>query len=169
MPDGVDLGVPDALMQQHMALDIGVDPLARAIAAQLGCPAIVATVSRLVVDLTASASNCRDPIASDGHPIPGNAILHARAARARLERFWDPITLIADMVDALARILFACTASRPGSPPGPRKPWEVGILYNPDGGAHSRSASRRGIPTGDRPIRARISRAMVAEARAADW
>ncbi len=157
VPDGVDLGVPDALMQQHMALDIGVDTLARAIAAQLGCPAIIATVSRLVVDLHRERDEyAAIPVASDGHPIPGNAILTPAQREQRLERFWDPYHgLIADMVDTLRpRILFALHSFTPrlATRPDEERPWEVGILYNQDArAAHIAIEAFRaaGIPTGD--------------------
>ncbi|HEY1146180.1 MAG TPA: N-formylglutamate amidohydrolase, partial [Allosphingosinicella sp.] len=48
VPEGIDLGISPSLLDQHMALDIGVDPLARVMAGRLGCPAILARVSRLV-------------------------------------------------------------------------------------------------------------------------
>lgn len=73
VPSDIDLGVPPELLSQHMALDIGADPLARAIAARLGCPAILGGVSRLVVDLHRDRGDVSAiPLISDGHAIPGN-------------------------------------------------------------------------------------------------
>ncbi|CAM3148068.1 N-formylglutamate amidohydrolase [Sphingomonas antarctica] len=69
VPEGVDLGIDPALMTTHIAWDIG----AAALAVELGYPAHLATVSRLVIDCN------RDedapgliPAESDGVPIPGN-------------------------------------------------------------------------------------------------
>ena len=50
-PEGVDLGVDPALLDKHIAIDIGAAPLTRALAARLGATAILASVSRLVIDL----------------------------------------------------------------------------------------------------------------------
>lgn len=137
VPDDVDLGVDGALMRQHMAVDIGVDPLARMVSARLDCPAILATVSRLVVDLHRERDEFDAiPLVSDGHRIPGNEILTPAQREQRLERFWDPYhALIADKVEALRpRILFALHSFTPqlATRPEEKRPWEVGVLYNQD-------------------------------------
>src|SRR5258706_9857784 len=51
VPGDVDLDVDAALLDKHIAVDIGAGPLTRALAARLEAPAILATVSRLVIDL----------------------------------------------------------------------------------------------------------------------
>ena len=76
VPPGVDLGLEAALLDDHIAVDIGTEALAVALAAELDAPAVMATVSRLVIDMN------RDPdapglvpTASDGHVVPGNLAL----------------------------------------------------------------------------------------------
>lgn len=137
VPVDIDLGIPESLMHQHMAVDIGVDPLAREVALRLGCPAILATVSRLVVDLHRERDELNAiPVISDGHPIPGNEALTPADRERRLERFWDPYhRLITETVERLRpRILFALHSFTPqlATRPQEKRPWEVGILYNQD-------------------------------------
>lgn len=157
VPQGIDLGISPALMEQHMALDIGVDPLVREVASRLACHAILARVSRLVVDLHRERDELAAiPVASDGHNIPGNERLSPAERELRLEHYWDPYhQLIAERVEALKpRILFAIHSFTPrlAARPEEKRPWEVGILYNQDSrAAHVAIALLRnaGIVTGD--------------------
>ena len=73
VPADIDLGVPAAAMNEHVAIDIGVDPLGpRLCAARLGCPGILAAVSRLVIDLNREEdAPGLIPAASDGHAVAG--------------------------------------------------------------------------------------------------
>lgn len=157
VPEGIDLGISPDLLGQHMALDIGVDPLARVMAARLGCTAILGRVSRLVVDLHRERDEFNAiPVISDGHPIPGNETLSPADRELRLKRFWDPYhQLIAETVETMKpRILFALHSFTPrlATRPDEARPWEVGILYNQDvRAAHIAIALLRaaGIRTGD--------------------
>lgn len=157
VPDGIDLGIDPALLSEHIAVDIGIDDLSRDIATRLQCPAILARVSRLVVDLHRRADEPNAiPAVSDGHAIPGNTGLNDEARAERIARFWEPYhTLIDAKVQALQpRMLFALHSFTPQlrTKPEEGRPWEVGILYNNDDRA-SRLAidalRARGIPTGD--------------------
>lgn len=156
VPPGIDLGIAPQLMDEHIALDIGIGPLSRAVAARLGCPAILATISRLVVDLHRRADEPGAiPAISDGHAVPGNAIDH-EARMARIERFWTPYhALIETTVDELGpHMLFALHSFTPrlATRPEEERPWHVGILYNHDDRAARLAIEafrRRGIPTGD--------------------
>ena len=68
MPDDVDLGIDPALLNQHIAIDIGVDAIAERMAARPGIAAHCATFSRLVCDLNREEHSAGVfPIASDGH------------------------------------------------------------------------------------------------------
>jgi predicted N-formylglutamate amidohydrolase len=136
VPLDIDLGVPAEVLRQHVAVDIGVAPLARDLCARLGCPAVLGDVSRLVIDL-----NREDdapgliPAASDGVPIPGNANLAATDRLARIERFWRPYhqrisELIAECRPNLLISLHSFTPRLSTS--GDARPWQVGVLYNRD-------------------------------------
>ncbi|HWW66085.1 MAG TPA: N-formylglutamate amidohydrolase [Sphingomonadaceae bacterium] len=136
VPGDIHLGVAPHLLHQHVAIDIGVDPLARALCARLGCPAILGDISRLVTDLNREEDAAGlVPVVSDGHDIPGNAALDEAGRAARIDRFWRPYhARVADRVRMLAPDMLISLHSftpRLATSDVPR-PWEVGILYNQD-------------------------------------
>lgn len=157
VPDHIDLGVEAALLDKHIAVDIGIDPLADAVAARLGAPAIIATISRLVVDLHREADNHRAiPPDSDGHAIHGNAALTAAEREARIDRFWHPYHgAVAQLVEHhRPHMLFTLHSFTPAleSTPGAHRPWECGILYNEDDRAPRHAIpmlERLGLTVGD--------------------
>ena len=80
--------IDPALLDKHIAIDIGAAPLTEELAARLKAPAILATVSRLVIDLHREPDHPGlIPLASDGYAVPGNE----SADRAdRIARFHTP-------------------------------------------------------------------------------
>ena len=50
IPDDIDLGIPADVLTRHVAVDIGVAPLAQALCDRLDCDAVLGGVSRLVCD-----------------------------------------------------------------------------------------------------------------------
>ena len=80
-PMGIDLGIAPELLDLHIAIDIGAEPLTRALAERLDAPAVLATVSRLVIDLHREPEHVRaDPDRqATGIAIPGN--VHRRSRR----------------------------------------------------------------------------------------
>jgi predicted N-formylglutamate amidohydrolase len=136
VPADIDLGISAERLQTHIAIDLGVEPLARALNARLGTPAILGNVSRLVVDLNREADAPHIiPIASDGHAIPGNAITH-EARQGRISRYWEPYhAKIAAVIAARRpRLLVSLHSFTPQleTRPEEARPWEIGILYNQD-------------------------------------
>lgn len=136
VPDDVDLGIAPALLSEHIAIDIGVAELGRALCARLGFPGILGNVSRLVVDLNREEDAPHIiPIASDGHAIPGNAIDHD-ARLARIDRYWRPYhaRIEAQIAVQRPRLLISLHSFTPqlATRPEEERPWEVGILYNQD-------------------------------------
>lgn len=156
VPPGVELDVPDGLMNEHVAIDIGVDPLGRALCAALGCPGILGGVSRLVIDLNREEdADGLIVAATDGHEVPGNIVLDPAARRGRIDRYWRPYHdhvahLIAENVPKLLISLHSFTpALRFG---GSARPWQVGVLYNQDEQAPRVAIpllERAGVVTGD--------------------
>lgn len=147
VPDDIDLGIAPELLDRHIAVDIGIAALAPRVCALLGCPGVLADISRLVLDLHREADNpAAIPIASDGHAVPGNARLSHEQRRERIERFWRPYHAhIEAKIDAdRPKMLFTLHSFTPQleSHPGPGRPWQVGILYNQDD-----RAPRIAIPT----------------------
>ena len=91
VPAGVELGVPAALMSQHVAIDIGVAPLGRALCAALDCPGILGAVSRLVIDLNREEdAEGLIPERSDGHVIPANIGIEPAERGRRIREYWAP-------------------------------------------------------------------------------
>lgn len=135
VPDGIELGIDPALLEQHIAWDIGVMGIATRMAQRPGVAAFLGNVSRLVCDFNREEhAPAIVPIASDGHAIPGNSLNHA-GHEARLDRFYRPYhaalaALLDDKPPALILSLHSFTPSLASS--DEQRPWHVGVLYNQD-------------------------------------
>ena len=91
VPGDVALGIDPALLDQHMAIDIGVAPLARALCERIGCGGVLGAVSRLVIDYNREEdAQGLIPAISDGHVIPGNQDLSDEGRAERVARYWRP-------------------------------------------------------------------------------
>ena len=136
VPDGIELGVAPALMHRHVAIDIGVDPLGRALCAALGCPGVLGGVSRLVIDLNREEDAAGlIPVVSDGNEVPGNVGLDPAARARRIARYWGGYHRhIAEAIAASRpKILISLHSFTPClASGGEPRPWQIGILYNRD-------------------------------------
>lgn len=167
VPAGVDLGIDPALLDKHIAIDIGAGSVSTGLAKSLGAPAILATVSRLVIDLNREPdSPGLIPRESDGHMIPGNS----RADRlARIRTFHAPYhaaiaaRITADHPSLLVSI-HSFTPQLEHMPAAPR-PWEIGVLYNRDARAARLAIAAfaaAGVVTGDnQPYSGRVLNATM--------
>ncbi|MDR3496285.1 MAG: N-formylglutamate amidohydrolase [Ancalomicrobiaceae bacterium] len=132
------LGLPPAELARHIAYDIGVGPLTEALAARLGCPAVLAGFSRLLIDPNRGDD---DPTLimriSDGAVVPGNAGVGPQERACRLKRFWQPYSnaieaaIDAGFVDRQPPILVSLHSFTPVWRGWPR-PWHCGILWDND-------------------------------------
>lgn len=133
VPADTKLGIPEHLLQEHIALDIGTEAIGELLAREYAIPAHIAAVSRLVCDLNREeAAPGLVPEASDGHPVPGNV---GADREARLDRFHRPYhTALAQWLEraqpALILSLHSFTPRLETSDAA--RPWEVGVLYNQD-------------------------------------
>ena len=133
------LGLPREALERHIAYDIGAADVTRALAAELGAPAVLSTFSRLVIDPNRGLD---DPTLvmrfSDGAIVPGNARADAQEISRRAARLWAPYR------DEIAATVDAMLAT--GEPPaivsihsftgvlrGFQRPWKIGILWDRDG------------------------------------
>ena len=124
VPGDIDLGIDPALLDEHIAVDLGVAEVGALMAQRPGIAAFQGNVSRLVCDCNREEhAPAVIPIASDGHAIPGNALDHA-GHQARLERFFHPYP------PALMLSLHSFTPQLASS--DKLRPWQVGVLYNQD-------------------------------------
>jgi predicted N-formylglutamate amidohydrolase len=136
VPDDIDLGIAPALLNQHIAVDIGVAAVGALMAERPGIAAFQADISRLVCDFNRDEhSPAIVPISSDGHLIPGNRLDKA-GREARIERFYRPYhaaldDLINSAPPALILSIHSFTPSLM-SHPDAQRPWQVGVLYNAD-------------------------------------
>jgi predicted N-formylglutamate amidohydrolase len=132
------LGMPAAELRRHIAYDIGVEPLTRALAARLGCPAVLSRFSRLLIDPNRGDD---DPTLvmrlSDGAIVPGNARVDAAEVRRRQERFALPYhRAVASALDRMAAsgtipALISIHSFTPAMK-GSVRPWHVGVLWDVD-------------------------------------
>lgn len=91
VPSGMDLGVPPAVLDTHVAWDPGAPEIASIIAAELSAPLFLGRYTRLVADLNRSPDNPEAvPEVAFGVPIPANTGLTPEQRAARLRRFHEP-------------------------------------------------------------------------------
>lgn len=133
VPDDIELGIDPALLDNHIAVDIGTEGIADRLARRHGIAAHIAMVSRLVCDLhRPEDSPGLVPESSDGHLIPGN--IGADIA-ARLDRFHRPYhTALGAWLDAAApELIVALHSFTPQLESRIEdRPWQVALLYNQD-------------------------------------
>ena len=146
IPADIDLGICETVLDRHVAIDIGVDPLTRLLARRFGAPGIVARISRLVIDLNREeGAHGLIPHASDGIDIPGNTALSASQRVARIARFHHAYHAAIERLIAQGRprLLVSVHSFTPAleTRPEEARPWQIGILYNGDD-----RASRIAIP-----------------------
>ncbi len=143
VPSDIDLGIDPALMNEHIAIDIGVGAVGELMARHLGICAFQGNVSRLVCDFNRDETALSSvPEVSDGIIIPGN---QGNVHEARMERFYRPYhaalaRLLEDTPPSLILSLHSFTPQL-ASDPDCQRPWDCGVLYNQDD-----RASRVAIP-----------------------
>lgn len=137
VPQGLgDLGLSAEHLNEHIAWDIEIWPIAIAVADALGAPLFGQAYSRLVIDSNRKTS-ARDSIAtvSDGIAVPGNADLSERERKLRYALIQRPYQ---DRIAAeIARhpkplcivSMHSCTAQLAG---GKLRPWHIGVISGPD-------------------------------------
>lgn len=153
VPEDIPLGIAPELLNQHVALDIGVEGIAGRMARRHDIPAHLATVSRLVVDLHREEDHPNVvPTESDGHLIPGNI---GADVEGRLETYYRPYhdALAKWLDDAQPELIISLHSFTPKlATTGEDRPWEVALLYNKDDRAarHAiRLFSELGLNVGD--------------------
>jgi predicted N-formylglutamate amidohydrolase len=132
------LGLEQAALDQHIGWDIGIAKLARALAAALDAPAVLAGYSRLVIDCNRRLD---DPTSiaqeSDRIRVPGNRGLSAEERKARADALFRPYhAAIRDVIAAKRKAgpdpailsLHSFTPRMNGF----ARPWHVGVLWNRD-------------------------------------
>jgi predicted N-formylglutamate amidohydrolase len=132
------LGMPHSQLQRHIAYDIGVEWMARALAQDLNAPAILSRFSRLLIDPNRGDD---DPTLvmrlSDGAIVPGNATICAKQIEERMRRFSTPYqAAVSDALDQMqaADLVPAVISLHSFTPAmkGEDRPWHVTVLWDSD-------------------------------------
>ena len=143
VPDGIALGIDPALLNTHIALDVGVAGVAEHMAAMPNTAAFLGNVSRLVCDFNREEdAPGLIPVISDGHAIPGNRLADREDRLARFH--WPYHSALAELLDQVPPALIVSLHSFTpmlGSRPAEARPWHIGVLYNADA-----RAARLAIP-----------------------
>ena len=134
-----DLGLPAAEFDRHIAYDIGVEMVTRALAARLEAPALLAGFSRLLIDPNRGED---DPTLIrqlyDGTVVPANYPMSPEERERRLDRYYRPYH---DAVGAMIASVAAASGSSPfifsvhSFTPvmqGFVRPWHAGVLWDLD-------------------------------------
>lgn len=136
VPPDINLGITPDLLEQHIAVDIGVKPLAENLCVRLGCPAVLGGISRLVIDYNRELhAPGLIPEASDGEIIAGNVALNAEGRESRIADWWRPYhAQISEKIEAIRpKILISLHSFTPQlSSRHEERPWQIGVLYNAD-------------------------------------
>ena len=157
VPPGIDLDVDPALLDDHIAFDIGTEALTRALATALHASAIIASVSRLVIDCN------RDPQvvdvipgASDGHVITGNLALSPAERALRIDSIHTPYhaAIEANIARVRPTLIVSLHSFTPQllSRPDEARPWPVALLHNNDNRAAQQALAwlrGQGLDAGD--------------------
>jgi len=153
VPQEIELGVSDEVLEQHIAYDIGTAGVVGRLARRHNIGAMMAGISRLVIDLHREENvPGLIPEISDGVLIPGNI---GANREQRLQQFYRPYhDAMAAWLDEVEPALILSIHSftpRLQSAPADR-PWEVALLYNNDNRAalHAmRLFADRGLVVGE--------------------
>ena len=133
VPEDVPLGIASELLNEHIAIDIGVEGVVQRLARRHAMPAHLATVSRLVVDLHREEDHPGVvPTTSDGHLVPGNI---GADVEARLDRFHRPYhAALGEWLDRMnPELILSIHSFTPKlATSEEERPWEVALLYNED-------------------------------------
>jgi predicted N-formylglutamate amidohydrolase len=129
-----DLGVGSADLARHIACDLGVASLGRALSAQLDATFISQRFSRLVIDCNRDPDHPESIVAvSDGTPIPGNlAVGVEERARRRRDVFEPYHATIASTLDARPAAPLVALHSFTPTLQGLARPWRLGVLHRGD-------------------------------------
>jgi predicted N-formylglutamate amidohydrolase len=133
------LGLDDATRGAHVAWDIGAAMVTRMLAAHLDCTALLAGISRLVIDCNRQPGDPSSiPARTCGTEVPGNRKIDDAEAEARAAAwFWPYHQEIGTTLARMFRrgpvpVMISLHSFTPRMGDFPR-PWQVGVLWNRDG------------------------------------
>lgn len=129
------LGLPQNLLEDHVAWDIGAFETAKALARLLDAPLIGAPASRLLVDPNRElAAKDLIPQTAEGTPIPGNRDVHAEERETRIAAYHIPYHGAIERFLSARPDITALASIHSFTPQlfGQKRPWHVGVLFDHD-------------------------------------
>ncbi len=132
------LGLDAKYLQEHIAWDIGAAAITRQMCEMMGIAAVLAPVSRLVIDCNREPdSETLIPPQSDGIAIPGNEGLTAAGIAQRKRDYYTPFheaceALVKAHLEAGVTPLLVGMHSFTPVMNGSERPWQIGFLWNRD-------------------------------------
>jgi predicted N-formylglutamate amidohydrolase len=141
IPDDLKcLGLPDDLLDTHIAWDIGAGALATELGSLLDGTVFLCAFSRLIIDANRDpAANDIIPAVSDQIPIPGNQMLEEAVTRARIDRFHTPYhdglnNALNDMISnaPIPFVISVHSFTNRLMGASDERPWPVGLLWRED-------------------------------------
>ena len=132
------LGLDSEYRERHIAYDIGAVQVAKILAEVFDAPLLLATCSRLVIDLN---RHLHDPSSiieeSDGVIIPGNLNLNDEMRNYRIEKHFDPYhkqyqEMVTEQISKHERPTILSVHSFTPTMNGRARPWEIGVLWDQD-------------------------------------
>lgn len=133
-----NLGLSEAELQRHIAWDIGVLGVARAMSQSLNATLLAQNYSRLVIDCNRDPNVASSiPRISEASTIPGNADLSAADIAARRAQIFDPYhrrirALIDERLAAGRRVYLVAQHTMTDVYHGVRREMHAAVLYNRD-------------------------------------
>ena len=133
------LGLEDAVLEQHVAYDIGTRKLITHLSQHLDAPAVLAGYSRLVIDLNRSLEDSSViPEVSDNIPIPGNQLLSRQDRAHRVHCFYTPYRVAIDTMlhryrkQGIVPAFISIHSFTPQLSDRRQRPWHIGLMWDKD-------------------------------------
>jgi predicted N-formylglutamate amidohydrolase len=127
-----NLGLDEEDLREHIGWDIGARAVTEALARQFDAPAVLAGVSRLVIDCNRDLAD-HDLIVAESHGVrvPGNARIDAAERERRISEFYVPYHASIDNVMAQqpGALLLSVHSFTP-SLNGRERRFDVGVLFD---------------------------------------
>ncbi|MFO1088055.1 MAG: N-formylglutamate amidohydrolase [Hyphomicrobiales bacterium] len=125
------LGIGEAEICRHIGWDIGAADIARWLSSSLDAPAVLAGVSRLVIDCNRHLTDPNSiPAASDGVSIPANANISEAERKARQDRWYWPYHVAVGQIvreRLSASPVIVSVHSMTDQMRGQFRPWEIAL------------------------------------------
>ena len=133
-----DLGLAPEHFERHIAYDVGIEPVARRLAAAFDAPLVAQTYSRLVIDCNRPTHVAASiPTISEATPIPGNEGISQAERAARIDALFRPYHAALEGIletrkaAGVPTVLIAMHSFTPVYN-GASRPWRLGLLYDRD-------------------------------------